>query len=48
MKNVNADKFGKMANSVPESNPHDEDIMIPSIETIKDIVSEMPERGAVD
>ena len=48
-KNVIAAKFEKMANavlnensSVPESNPHDEDIMIPGIDTIKDMVSEMP------
>ncbi|MGB7393171.1 MAG: hypothetical protein WA913_02135 [Pricia sp.] len=48
-KNVIAAKFEKMANavlnensSVPESNPHEEDIMIPGIDTIKDMVSEMP------
>lgn len=48
-KNVIAAKFEKMANavlnenaSVPESNPHQEDIMIPGMDTIKDIVSEMP------
>jgi len=28
--------------SVPESNPHDEDIIIPGIDTIKHMVSEMP------
>ncbi|MBC6997822.1 hypothetical protein [Cytophaga sp. FL35] len=48
-KNVIADKFEKMAtavlsanSSVPENNPHEEDIMIPGMDTIKDIVSEMP------
>ncbi|PKA98122.1 hypothetical protein B0O79_1803 [Flavobacteriaceae bacterium MAR_2009_75] len=48
-KNVIAEKFEKMAtavlsanSSVPESNPHQEDIMIPGMDTIKDIVSEMP------
>ncbi|MDO6515982.1 hypothetical protein SAMN05421766_101437 [Zobellia uliginosa] len=48
-KNVIAQKFEKMANavlnenaSVPESNPHEEDIIIPGMDTIKDIVSEMP------
>lgn len=48
-KNVIAAKFEKMAtavlnanSSVPESNPHEEDIMIPGIDTIKDMVSEMP------
>lgn len=54
-KNVIAAKFEKMANavlsenaSVPESNPHEEDIMIPGIDTIKDIVSEMPGNIPVD
>ena len=48
-KNVIAERFEKMANavlnentSVPESNPHQEDIMTPGIDTIKDMVSEMP------
>lgn len=48
-KNLFAEKFEKMAtavlsanSSVPESNPHEEDIIIPGIDTIKDIVSEMP------
>ncbi len=48
-KNVIAAKFEKMANavmkenkSVPESNPHKEDIITPGIETIKDMISEMP------
>lgn len=47
-KSVMAAKFESMANavlnensSVPESNPHDEDIMIPGMDTIKDMVSEM-------
>ncbi len=54
-KNVIAAKFEKMANavlsensSVPESNPHEEDIMIPGIDTIKDMVSEMPGTIPVD
>lgn len=48
-KNVLASRFEKMASrvlsentSVPESNPHEEDIIIPGIDTIKDMVSEMP------
>ena len=52
-KNVIAAKFEKMAakvlnanSSVPESNPHEEDIMIPGIDTIKDMVSEMPSNSA--
>lgn len=54
-KNVIAAKFEKMAtavlsanSSVPESNPHEEDIMIPGIDTIKDMVSEMPSDTPVD
>jgi len=54
-KSVIAAKFEKMANavlsensSVPESNPHEEDIMIPGIYTIKDMVSEMPGSHPVD
>lgn len=54
-KNVIAAKFEKMAtavlsanSSVPENNPHDEDIMIPGIDTIKDMVSEMPNDTPVD
>lgn len=54
-KNAIAAKFEKMANavmnenkSVPESNPHKEDIMIPGIDTIKDMVSEMPSESEVD
>lgn len=48
-KNAIAAKFEEMANavmrensSVPESNPHEEDIIIPGMDTIKDMVSEMP------
>ncbi len=48
-KNAITAKFEEMANavlrsnqSVPENNPHDEDIMIPGMDTIKDMVSEMP------
>lgn len=44
-----ASKFETMASavlnenkSVPESNPHEEDIIIPGIDTIKHMVSEMP------
>ncbi|MEO9511143.1 MAG: hypothetical protein ABJN84_01495 [Flavobacteriaceae bacterium] len=54
-KNVIATRFEKMANavlsgniSVPESNPHDEDIMVPGMDTIKDMVSEMPTEMAVE
>jgi len=54
-KNVIAAKFETMANavlnvdsSVPESNPHDEDIITPGIQTIKDMVSEMPNDASVD
>ena len=48
-KNAIAAKFEEMANavlssnkSVPENNPHKEDIIIPGMDTIKDMVSEMP------
>jgi hypothetical protein len=48
-KNVLASRFEKMATSVlsentsvPESNPHKEDIITPGMQTIKDMVSEMP------
>ncbi|WP_394748178.1 hypothetical protein [Spongiimicrobium salis] len=48
-KNAIASKFEKLANavmnentSVPETNPHEEDIITPGIDTIKDMVSEMP------
>lgn len=50
-----ASRFEKVANSVlsgntsvPESNPHDEDIMVPGMDTIKDIVSEMPAEIALE
>ncbi|MEY8781603.1 hypothetical protein AB9K32_14320 [Allomuricauda sp. XS_ASV26] len=54
--NVIASRFEKMANavlsgntSVPESNPHQEDIITtPSMETIKDIVSEMPSNADLE
>jgi len=52
---VIASRFEKVANSVlsgntsvPESNPHEEDIMTPGMETIKDIVSEMPTEIALE
>ena len=48
-------KFESIANavlsentSVPESNPHDHDIITPGMDTIKDMVSEMPEDEASD
>lgn len=51
-KNAIASKFETMATavlnenkSVPESNPHEEDIITPGMETIKDMVNEM--RGSV-
>lgn len=54
-KNVIAAKFEAMANAVlhdnaavPETNPHQEDIMIPGMDTIKDMVSEMPNEAPVD
>jgi len=54
-KNVIAAKFEKMANavlsgnsSVPESNPHEEDIMTPGIDTIKDMLPEMSNDNPVD
>ncbi len=54
-KNVIAAKFEKMANavlnvdsSVPESNPHEEDIITPGMQTIRDMVSEMPNGDSVD
>jgi len=50
-KNVLATRFEKMANAVinenklvPENNPHEEDIITQGIETIKGMVSEMPNR----
>lgn len=54
-KNVIAEKFEQMANvvlsansSVPESNPHQQDIIIPGMDTIKDMVSEMPSSENLD
>ena len=55
-KNVIAAKFETMANAVlnansgvPESNPHQEDIIThPGMDTIKDMVSEMPSDTQVD
>ncbi|PWL39971.1 hypothetical protein DKG77_03850 [Flagellimonas aquimarina] len=54
-KNVIASRFEKMANAVlsgniavPESNPHEEDIIVPGMDTIKDMVSEMPTEAAVE
>ncbi|MFS4492638.1 hypothetical protein [Maribacter sp. 2308TA10-17] len=55
-KNVIAAKFETMANAVlnansgvPESNPHQEDIIThPGMDTIKDMVSEMPNETPVD
>ena len=54
-KNVIAEKFEQMANavlsansSVPESNPHQEDIIVPGMDTIKDMVSEMPSSEGLD
>ena len=54
-KNVLAAKFEMMANAVmnenrlvPESSPHEEDIITPGIETIKDMVSEMPTSEEVE
>ncbi|MBU2995790.1 hypothetical protein KO500_05065 [Cellulophaga baltica] len=48
-KNAIAAKFEQLANavmhenkSVPENNPHDEDIVIPGMDTIKGFISEMP------
>lgn len=48
-KNILATRFEKMANrvlsgnkTVPESNPHEEDIITPGMNTIKEMVSEMP------
>ncbi len=54
-KNAIAAKFEKMANavlnentSVPENNPHQEDIIIPGMDTIKHMVSEMPSDTQAD
>lgn len=50
-KNKIADEFKQLANevlasneSVPENNPHVSDIITPGIDTIKDMVSEMPQK----
>jgi hypothetical protein len=54
-KNAIAAKFEEMANAilkenkgVPENNPHDEDIMIPGMETIKGFISEMPDNNQLE
>ncbi|NAY91774.1 hypothetical protein GTQ34_07585 [Muricauda sp. JGD-17] len=54
-KNVIASRFEKMANAVlsgnmavPESNPHEEDIITPGMDTIKHMVSEMPTEKALE
>lgn len=54
-KNGIASKFEKMANavmegntSVPETNPHTEDIITPGIDTIKGMVAEMPSDAEVE
>lgn len=54
-KNVIAARFETMANavlnvdsSVPESNPHEEDIITPGMQTIRDMVSEMPNTAIID
>ena len=53
--NTIATKFEKMANavlegntSVPETNPHEEDIITPGIDTIKGMVAEMPSASDVE
>ena len=54
-KNAIATKFESMANavlsgntSVPESNPHVEDIITPGMDTIKGFISEMPANESID
>lgn len=54
-KNAIAAKFEEMANAVlrsnqtvPENNPHEEDIMIPGMDTIRDMVSEMPNNDQLE
>ncbi len=49
------DKFEEMANKVldrntlvPENNPHEEDIITPGMDTIKDMVAEMPAQESLD
>ena len=53
--NTIATKFEKMASAVlegntavPESNPHEEDIITPGIDTIKGMVAEMPSASEVE
>ncbi|NAS31014.1 hypothetical protein GTQ40_08545 [Flavobacteriaceae bacterium R38] len=48
-------KFEDLANSilegnteVPESNPHEEDIIVPVMDTIKDMMTEMPKQESLD
>ena len=54
-KNVLASKFETLASavmsenrSVPENNPHEEDIITPGIDTIKHMISEMPSAAEVE
>ncbi|MGJ8658303.1 hypothetical protein [Cellulophaga fucicola] len=54
-KNIIAEKFEQLANaviyentSIPESNPHQEDIMTPGIDTIMDMMPEMEDPKATD
>lgn len=54
-KNVLASKFEILASavmsenrSVPENNPHEEDIITPGIDTIKHMISEMPSAAEVE
>lgn len=54
-KNELAARFERLANTVmkagqevPESNPHDEDIIIPAMDTIRHMVSEMYSDVAMD
>jgi len=54
-KSVIAEKFEQMASAVlnanagvPENNPHEEDIMTSGMDTIKDMVSEMPSSEDLD
>ncbi len=48
-------KFEQLASTVlegnqqvPESNPHEEDIIVPLMDTIKDMVAEMPKQESLD
>ncbi len=54
-KNVLASRFETLAGavmsenrSVPENNPHDEDIITPGMDTIKHMISEMPSAAEVE